>query len=40
HKRLGHKDTSVQWSPERVGDEAVHKELGDIMERAATTASS
>ncbi|GJW37702.1 hypothetical protein Tco_0060622 [Tanacetum coccineum] len=23
-----------------VGDEAVHKELGDIMERAATTASS
>nr|GEV86782.1 hypothetical protein [Tanacetum cinerariifolium] len=24
----------------QVGDEAVHKELGDIMERAATTASS
>ncbi|GJV62553.1 hypothetical protein Tco_1473381 [Tanacetum coccineum] len=24
----------------KVGDEAVHKELGDIMERAATTASS
>ncbi|GKF07110.1 hypothetical protein Tco_0041334 [Tanacetum coccineum] len=23
-----------------VGDEAVHKELGDIMERAATTTSS
>ncbi|GKA44920.1 hypothetical protein Tco_0737716 [Tanacetum coccineum] len=23
-----------------VGDEAVHKELGDIMERVATTASS
>ncbi|GKE32356.1 hypothetical protein Tco_1451678, partial [Tanacetum coccineum] len=23
-----------------VGDEAVHKELGDRMERAATTASS
>ncbi|GKB78619.1 putative ribonuclease H-like domain-containing protein, partial [Tanacetum coccineum] len=27
-------------SPEKVGDEAVHKELGDRMERAATTASS
>ncbi|GJU45513.1 hypothetical protein Tco_1202779 [Tanacetum coccineum] len=26
--------------PEKVGDEAVHKELGDRMERAATTASS
>ncbi|GJX86110.1 hypothetical protein Tco_0336884 [Tanacetum coccineum] len=26
--------------PIKVGDEAVHKELGDIMERAATTASS
>ncbi|GKE35420.1 hypothetical protein Tco_1454742, partial [Tanacetum coccineum] len=24
----------------KVGDEAVHKELGDGMERAATTASS
>ncbi|GJY25416.1 hypothetical protein Tco_0400142, partial [Tanacetum coccineum] len=24
----------------KVGDEAVHKELGDRMERAATTASS
>ncbi|GJZ71225.1 hypothetical protein Tco_0635076 [Tanacetum coccineum] len=24
----------------KVGDEAVHKELGDIMERATTTASS
>ncbi|GKB90809.1 putative ribonuclease H-like domain-containing protein, partial [Tanacetum coccineum] len=24
----------------KVGDEAIHKELGDIMERAATTASS
>ncbi|GJV50436.1 hypothetical protein Tco_1440648 [Tanacetum coccineum] len=24
----------------KVGDEAVHKELGDIIERAATTASS
>ncbi|GKG29384.1 hypothetical protein Tco_0416749, partial [Tanacetum coccineum] len=23
-----------------VGDEAIHKELGDRMERAATTASS
>ncbi|GKB56247.1 putative ribonuclease H-like domain-containing protein [Tanacetum coccineum] len=29
-----------QWTPEKVGDEVVHKELGDIMERAATTASS
>ncbi|GKA11416.1 hypothetical protein Tco_0690962 [Tanacetum coccineum] len=26
--------------PEKVDDEAVHKELGDRMERAATTASS
>ncbi|GJV81663.1 putative ribonuclease H-like domain-containing protein [Tanacetum coccineum] len=26
--------------PKKVGDEAVHKELGDRMERAATTASS
>ncbi|GJR34074.1 hypothetical protein Tco_1209758 [Tanacetum coccineum] len=26
--------------PEKVGDEAVHKELGDRMERAVTTASS
>ncbi|GJX82711.1 hypothetical protein Tco_0332192 [Tanacetum coccineum] len=26
--------------PEKVGDEAVHKELGDRIERAATTASS
>ncbi|GKA39751.1 hypothetical protein Tco_0732302 [Tanacetum coccineum] len=26
--------------PVKVGDEAVHKELGDRMERAATTASS
>ncbi|GKF55991.1 hypothetical protein Tco_0166331, partial [Tanacetum coccineum] len=25
---------------EKVGDEVVHKELSDIMERAATTASS
>ncbi|GKD41864.1 hypothetical protein Tco_1266509 [Tanacetum coccineum] len=27
-------------SPIKVGDEAIHKELGDRMERAATTASS
>ncbi|GKD87994.1 putative ribonuclease H-like domain-containing protein [Tanacetum coccineum] len=27
-------------SPEKVGDKVVHKELGDRMERAATTASS
>ncbi|GJS57045.1 putative ribonuclease H-like domain-containing protein [Tanacetum coccineum] len=36
-------DTEIPQSggpPEKVGDEAVHKELGDIMERAATTASS
>ncbi|GJS15151.1 hypothetical protein Tco_0409623 [Tanacetum coccineum] len=26
--------------PKKVGDEAVHKELGDRMERATTTASS
>ncbi|GKE60637.1 hypothetical protein Tco_1511004, partial [Tanacetum coccineum] len=26
--------------PVKVGDEAVHKELGDIIERAATIASS
>ncbi|GJX28081.1 hypothetical protein Tco_0236160, partial [Tanacetum coccineum] len=26
--------------PIKVGDEAIHKELGDRMERAATTASS
>ncbi|GKE54008.1 hypothetical protein Tco_1489164, partial [Tanacetum coccineum] len=36
-------DTKIpQFSglPEKVGDEAVHKKLGDRMERAATTASS
>ncbi|GJZ13782.1 hypothetical protein Tco_0549012, partial [Tanacetum coccineum] len=36
-------DTKIPQSggpPEKVGDEAVHKELGDRMERAATTASS
>ncbi|GJR33147.1 hypothetical protein Tco_1109379 [Tanacetum coccineum] len=36
-------DTKIPQSgspPEKVGDEAVHKELGDKMERAATTASS
>ncbi|GJU77547.1 retrovirus-related pol polyprotein from transposon TNT 1-94 [Tanacetum coccineum] len=36
-------DTKIPQSggpPKKVGDEAVHKELGDIMERAATTASS
>ncbi|GJX94206.1 putative ribonuclease H-like domain-containing protein [Tanacetum coccineum] len=33
--------TLVWWSScKKVGDEAVHKELGDRMERAATTASS
>ncbi|GJY59884.1 putative ribonuclease H-like domain-containing protein [Tanacetum coccineum] len=37
------RDTKIPQSsgpPEKVGDEVVHKELGDIMERAATTASS
>ncbi|GJU79831.1 putative ribonuclease H-like domain-containing protein [Tanacetum coccineum] len=37
------RDTKVPQSggpPIKVGDEAVHKELGDRMERAATTASS
>ncbi|GKF94945.1 hypothetical protein Tco_0284645 [Tanacetum coccineum] len=36
-------DTKIPHSsgpPEKVGDEAVHKELGDRMERAATIASS
>ncbi|GJY71250.1 retrovirus-related pol polyprotein from transposon TNT 1-94 [Tanacetum coccineum] len=36
-------DTKIPRSsgpPEKVSDEAVHKELGDRMERAATTASS
>ncbi|GKA37366.1 putative ribonuclease H-like domain-containing protein [Tanacetum coccineum] len=37
------RDTKIPQSggpPEKVGDETVHKELGDRMERAATTASS
>ncbi|GKE56741.1 hypothetical protein Tco_1495926, partial [Tanacetum coccineum] len=37
------RDTKIpQFSgpPVKVGDEAIHKELGDKMERAATTASS
>ncbi|GJY32171.1 ribonuclease H-like domain-containing protein [Tanacetum coccineum] len=37
------RDTKIPQSsgpPKKVGDEAVHKELGDRMERAATTASS
>ncbi|GJW35962.1 hypothetical protein Tco_0058882 [Tanacetum coccineum] len=37
------RDTNIPQSsgpPKKVGDEIVHKELGDIMERAATTASS
>ncbi|GKD32262.1 putative ribonuclease H-like domain-containing protein [Tanacetum coccineum] len=41
HKRG--RDTKIPQSggpPKKVGDEAVHKELGDRMERAATTASS
>ncbi|GKF12881.1 hypothetical protein Tco_0050807 [Tanacetum coccineum] len=37
------RDTKIPRSggpPEKVGDEVVHKELGDIVERAATTAAS
>ncbi|GJT45597.1 ribonuclease H-like domain-containing protein [Tanacetum coccineum] len=37
------RDTKIPQSsgpPKKVGDEAVHKELGDIMERVVTTASS
>ncbi|GJT20495.1 putative ribonuclease H-like domain-containing protein [Tanacetum coccineum] len=37
------RDTKIPQSsgpPIKVGDKAVHKELGDIMERATTTASS
>ncbi|GKG47918.1 hypothetical protein Tco_0507403, partial [Tanacetum coccineum] len=37
------RDTKIPQSsgpPEKVSDEAVHKELGDKIERAATTASS
>ncbi|GJT76614.1 putative ribonuclease H-like domain-containing protein [Tanacetum coccineum] len=37
------RDTKIPQSggpPKKFGDEAVHKELGDRMERAATTASS
>ncbi|GKD33690.1 hypothetical protein Tco_1249199 [Tanacetum coccineum] len=32
--------SSQEWMEGHVGDEAVHKELGDRMERVATTASS
>ncbi|GKB10909.1 hypothetical protein Tco_0844832 [Tanacetum coccineum] len=42
HVKRG-RDTKIPQSsgpPIKVGDEAVHKELGDIIERAATTASS
>ncbi|GKE04116.1 hypothetical protein Tco_1396134, partial [Tanacetum coccineum] len=37
------RDTKIHQSgspTNKVGDEAIHKELGDRMERAATTASS
>ncbi|GJZ63418.1 hypothetical protein Tco_0619839, partial [Tanacetum coccineum] len=37
------RDTKIPQSggpPEKIGDEAVHKELGDRMERVATTASN
>ncbi|GJQ99454.1 putative ribonuclease H-like domain-containing protein [Tanacetum coccineum] len=42
HVKRG-RDTKIPQSsgpPVKVGDEAVHKELGDKMEKAATTASS
>ncbi|GJZ68434.1 putative ribonuclease H-like domain-containing protein [Tanacetum coccineum] len=42
HVKRGH-DTKIPQSsgpPVKVGDEAVHKELGDRIERAATTTSS
>ncbi|GJX46641.1 putative ribonuclease H-like domain-containing protein [Tanacetum coccineum] len=42
HVKRG-RDTKIPQSsgpPVKVGDEAIHKELGDSMERAATTASS
>ncbi|GKF30002.1 hypothetical protein Tco_0096344 [Tanacetum coccineum] len=42
HVKRG-RDTKIPQSsgpPVKAGDEAVHKELGDRMERAATTASS
>ncbi|GJX46268.1 putative ribonuclease H-like domain-containing protein [Tanacetum coccineum] len=42
HVKRG-RDTKIPQSsgpPVKVGDEAIHKELGDRMERAATTASS
>ncbi|GKF08312.1 hypothetical protein Tco_0042536, partial [Tanacetum coccineum] len=42
HVKRG-RDTKIPQSsgpPIKVGDEAVHKELGDRMERAATTTSS
>ncbi|GKD09157.1 hypothetical protein Tco_1188842 [Tanacetum coccineum] len=42
HVKSG-RDTKIPQSsgpPVKVGDEAVHKELGDRMEMAATTASS
>ncbi|GKA59450.1 hypothetical protein Tco_0758763, partial [Tanacetum coccineum] len=37
------RDTKIPQSsgpPEKVGDEAIHKELGDRVERATTTAAS
>ncbi|GJR11084.1 putative ribonuclease H-like domain-containing protein [Tanacetum coccineum] len=42
-KHIEYLDTKIPQSsgpPKKVDDEAVHKELGDRMERAATTASS
>ncbi|GKF79229.1 hypothetical protein Tco_0234797, partial [Tanacetum coccineum] len=42
HVKRG-RDTKIPQSsgpPVKVGDEVVHKELGDRMEMAATTASS
>ncbi|GKA93442.1 hypothetical protein Tco_0815428 [Tanacetum coccineum] len=42
HVKKG-RDTKIPQSsgpPIKVGDEVIHKELGDRMKRAATTASS
>ncbi|GJW11902.1 hypothetical protein Tco_1577729 [Tanacetum coccineum] len=39
-KEVGTKIPQSSGPPVKVGDEAVHKELGDRIERAATTASS
>ncbi|GJS79328.1 ribonuclease H-like domain-containing protein [Tanacetum coccineum] len=40
HSKIKHIEIRISILKYLVGDEAVHKELGDRMERAATTASS